>query len=221
MAVGVLAGCAPLSDLGLDPTPLRFEDPIGPATRGRLVRTTAEPAACAAWLGAAGVAFTPVADRTETESCVVTGAGTLGEDLGSATVRLSPRRPMMTCPLAAAVAVWRRHSLEPAAREMFGAGVAQIDHFGVYACRRVNSQAEGRYSAHARAAAIDIAGVRLSDGRRISVERDWPQESQEARFLRRVRNDACRVFGTVLSPDYNAAHANHLHLESGGGGLCS
>jgi hypothetical protein len=36
----------------------------------------------------------------------------------------------------------------------------------------------------------------------------------EARFLRRIRDDACRIFGTVLSPDYNAVHADHLHLEA-------
>ena len=28
-----------------------------------------------------------------------------------------------------------------------------------------------------------------------------------------VRDKACRSFGSVLSPDYNAAHADHLHLD--------
>ena len=36
----------------------------------------------------------------------------------------------------------------------------------------------------------------------------------EARFLRRIRDDACRIFGTTLSPDYNAVHYDHLHLEA-------
>jgi hypothetical protein len=26
--------------------------------------------------------------------------------------------------------------------------------------------------------------------------------------------DACRIFGTVLGPDYNAVHRDHLHLEA-------
>ena len=43
----------------------------------------------------------------------------------------------------------------------------------------------------------------------------------EARFLRRIRDDACRIFGTTLSPDYNAVHHDHLHLEAGRPGLCS
>ncbi len=110
--------------------------------------------------------------------------------------------------------------MEPAARELLGASVRQIDHLGVYACRRIYNQPEGRPSAHARAEAIDIAGFRLSDGRRISVSRDWPEDSAEGRFLRRIRDDACRIFGATLSPDYNALHADHLHLEAGGGRMC-
>nr|MBA3526869.1 extensin family protein [Sphingomonas sp.] len=34
-----------------------------------------------------------------------------------------------------------------------------------------------------------------------------------AAFLREVRDGACRLFPTVLSPDYNAAHRDHLHLD--------
>ena len=64
------------------------------------------------------------------------------------------------------------------------------------------------------AAALDFAGVRLRDGRRITVTRDWNGDTPEARFLKRIRDDACRIFGTVLSPDYNAVHRDHLHLEA-------
>lgn len=222
--VFALAACAPLgeltSQLGLDPTPLTLTDPLSLSTRGKLARETADPLACRAWLDAQGVAFAPVADRDEGEFCQVRGAGNLGEALGGATVRLSPRRPMMTCPLAAAVAVWRAQSVEPAARELLGAGVSGLDHYGVYACRRVNNAETGQPSGHARAEAIDIAAFRLSNGRVVSVERDWLKSGAEAAFLRRVRDDACRVFGETLSPDYNAAHANHLHLQVGGPRVC-
>ena len=34
-----------------------------------------------------------------------------------------------------------------------------------------------------------------------------------AAFLREVRDGACDLFATVLSPDYNAAHADHFHLD--------
>ena len=63
----------------------------------------------------------------------------------------------------------------------------------------------------------------LEDGRRVSVLRDWKGDDEKAAFLRRARDEACSVFGTVLSPDYNAAHADHLHLDQaarGFGGVC-
>ena len=35
----------------------------------------------------------------------------------------------------------------------------------------------------------------------------------EATFLRDVHAGACRIFGTVLGPEANEAHRNHLHLD--------
>ena len=225
-----MAACAQLGDvadrLGAPTTPPRLADPIGPLTRLRLAALDRDPAACRAWLQAEGVSFTPAADRAEGEFCRVQAAVRPGPDLGGAPLRLSPARPEMRCSLAAALAIWRRHSVDPAARELLGARVTGLDHFGVYSCRRVNNAEAGRVSAHARAAAIDVAGFRLSDGRTVRVAGDWAPPggaqpaSAEARFLRRVRDDACRVFGAALSPDYNALHADHLHLEVGGYSLC-
>ena len=61
--------------------------------------------------------------------------------------------------------------------------------------------------------AIDIAGFRLEDGTRISVVDDWDEDGPRSVFLRDVRDGACDLFATVLSPDYNAAHRDHLHLD--------
>ena len=106
-------------------------------------------------------------------------------------------------------------------REIFGQGVVSIDHFGTYACRPVNNVAGNRPSAHGLAAALDFSGVRLRDGRRITVAGDWSGNGPEARFLRRIRDEGCEVFGTVLSPEYNTAHRDHLHLDASRIGLCS
>jgi hypothetical protein len=219
-AVLLAAACAPLSDLGLDTRPIFIDQPIDATSRGRLLHATATPEQCTAWLAAAGIGFRPVADRTEDTFCQVSGAGAL-IDTPQGDARLFPAKPMMACPLAAAMALWRRQSVEPAAREILGAEVRQIDHLGVYACRNVNNQADGRPSAHARAEAIDVAGFRLSNGQRVTIAKNWAGDSPQARFLHRIRDDACHLFGTTLSPDYNALHANHLHLESGPPGACS
>jgi hypothetical protein len=115
--------------------------------------------------------------------------------------------------MAAALAIWTRQSVQPAARAILGAQVVRIDHYGAYVCRRVYGQAEGRVSEHARAQALDVAAFHLSDGRTVSVLEHWTKGGPEAAFLHRVRDDGCKLFRVALSPDYNAAHANHLHFD--------
>ena len=38
-------------------------------------------------------------------------------------------------------------------------------------------------------------------------------QTKDSLFLRRVHESACGVFGTVLGPEANEAHRNHLHLD--------
>jgi len=191
-----------------------IDAPIDSGTRSRIARASGGLEACAATLAAARVEFTPVPDRYDSETCGLSAAGRLAVDRGT-TARLAPAAPTLTCETALALSVWRRQSVEPAARELLGSEVVQIDHVGTYACRSVSNRPGARPSAHSRAAAIDFAGVRLRDGRRVTVAAGWYGTGPEAAFLKRIRDDACRIFGTALSPDYDAAHQDHLHLEPG------
>ncbi|MFN3931098.1 MAG: extensin family protein [Brevundimonas sp.] len=191
-----------------------IDRPIDAATRAAVIRESAALQQCMAQLTAARVTFRPTPDRATTPTCGLSGGGVLGPDMGTV-ARMAPGDVEMTCRTALALSLWRRQSLEPAAREILGSDVVQIDHMGAYACRNINNGGvSNRVSAHAQAAALDFAGVRLRDGRRITVKADWAGDAPEARFLRRIRDDACRIFGTTLSPDYNAVHADHLHLEA-------
>ena len=191
-----------------------IDQPIGGETRSAVLRESADLQQCVAQLTAARVTFRPVPDRVNSATCGLTAGGALGPDMGTV-ARMAPGDIEMTCRTALALSIWRRQSLEPAAREILGSDVVQIDHMGAYACRAVNNGAGStRVSAHSQAAALDVSGVRLRDGRRITVTDDWSGDEPEARFLRRIRDDACRIFGTVLSPDYNAVHRDHLHLEA-------
>ena len=188
--------------------------PIDGGTQAAVVRVGSDLGQCMAQLTAARVTFSPVPDRFSSATCGLRQGGVLGADLGTV-ARMAPGDVDMTCQTALALSIWRRQSLEPAAREILGSDVVQIDHFGAYACRNVNNGVgSNRISAHSQAAALDFSGVRLRDGRRITVAGDWNGGSAEARFLRRIRDDACRIFGTTLSPDYNAVHHDHLHLEA-------
>jgi hypothetical protein len=118
-----------------------------------------------------------------------------------------------TCAVSAALVRWLRIEVQPAARELLGSPVAQVEHLGSFSCRRLYGQATGRWSQHATGNAIDVAAFVLEDGRRIRVLDDWRKTGVEAAFLRQARDGACSTFATVLSPDYNAAHADHLHLD--------
>jgi hypothetical protein len=114
--------------------------------------------------------------------------------------------------VAETFAEWARYGADRAARQILGSPLRSIETMGSYSCRNVAGS--GRLSAHATADAVDIAAFVLEDGRRISVLDDWSDGSKAERtFLRVVHQSACKRFGTVLGPDYNAAHDNHFHVE--------
>ena len=54
---------------------------------------------------------------------------------------------------------------------------------------------------------------RIIYGTRVSLLDDWKDEDVRSEFLHAVRDGSCGLFSTVLSPDHNAAHANHFHLD--------
>lgn len=126
----------------------------------------------------------------------------------------------LSCRAAVSLALWERHVLAPAAREHLGSDVTRIEHYGSYACRNVYGRESGRRSQHATADAFDIAGFALRDGRRVRVLSDWQGDTAQARFLHALRDGACGYFDAVLSPDYNAAHADHFHFDRGGFRAC-
>lgn len=186
--------------------PLDLRDPPGWATRAKLARLKGDVAECRAVLARSGLAFSALPAVGE-GSCARSDRTRLGD------FPLAPDTPPVTCPVAVALEIWRRDAVAPAAQRILGSEFVRIEHLGAYSCRRMYGAAEGAWSEHATGNAIDIAGFVLADGRRISVLGDWKADGEEARFLRTVRDEACGSFATVLSPDYNAAHADHLHLD--------
>jgi hypothetical protein len=61
----------------------------------------------------------------------------------------------------------------------------------------------------------EASGRRHSDERRTMTDAAAISElnTPEATFLRDVHAGACSMFGTVLGPEANEAHRNHLHLD--------
>lgn len=212
-AVGLLAACNSMIPQG--DTAVR-----APVKRSTTVFTPRpETRQCLASLGQSKANFTPLPDQYFGAGCSTLGAvrlaGLRGDEANLALSNLGP----VTCPLAETFAGWARFGVDRAAQQILGSALVRIETMGSYNCRNVAGS--GRRSAHATAEAIDVSGFVLADGRRITVSGDWQAQSPRVRqFFATIHTSACKRFGTVLGPAYNAAHRDHLHLELSGRAYC-
>lgn len=126
---------------------------------------------------------------------------------------------ILDCRLAMALSEW--------ARQLRRAGVKRVEYYSMYrpGARIAGS---GSVSGHAHGLAIDAARFSLQNGKVADVQEDWEgrtrgeapcplrsDEDRESRLLRSVTCSAAdrRLFQVVLTPHYNHAHDNHVHLE--------
>ncbi|HEN8712135.1 TPA: extensin family protein [Pseudomonas putida] len=194
---------------------LDVRQPPNLLTPYKLSRLRDDPQLCRQALATTSLRYRAQADSPASANCPLQNVWRIEQ--GQA--RLSSSF-LASCPLAVAYALFEKHGLQPAAQQVFGQPVAQVDHLGSFACRNVYNRKQGRLSQHATANALDISGFRLQDGQRIVLARDWQAGGQKAAFLRQVQQAACKSFSTVLGPDYNAAHRNHFHLDMGLWQIC-
>lgn len=174
---------------------------------------------CLAQLGQTRASFTPLADRVFGGGCTnfntVRLASLQGDDAMLALSNLGP----VTCPMAQTFSGWARYGVDRAARQILGSPLVKIETLGSYNCRTVAGS--NRLSAHATAGAIDVSAFVLADGRRVTLTGDWKTgTAAERQFLRVVQASACKRFGTVLGPEYNAQHRDHFHLQLSGRQFC-
>lgn len=126
---------------------------------------------------------------------------------------------IMDCRLAVALLAW--------APRLRAAGVRRLVHYSTFrpGARVARS---GRASGHASALALDLAVVERDDGSEVEVLAGWEarergelpcegdrDETAESAMLRRLVCGAAEddLFQIVLTPHYDRAHANHVHLE--------
>jgi len=126
---------------------------------------------------------------------------------------------VLDCRLALALVSW--------ARDLRRAHVRRLEYYSMY---RPGARIEGsgNVSGHAHAMAIDAARFELDSGVVLDVLTDWedrerggapcPVRSDETKGSRVLRGVLCHaadrgLFQVILTPHYNHAHANHLHLE--------
>ena len=120
---------------------------------------------------------------------------------------------LLRCPMIPQVNRWVSTSIEPAALRLYGVPLAELKIAGSYACRPINHAFGASLSEHGHANALDVSGFVLADGRSISVKKGWRGDYRDRAFLRAVQAGACENFTTVLSPDYDSNHHDHLHVD--------
>ena len=88
-----------------------------------------------------------------------------------------------------------------------------VRHFGTYNCRTMRGS--GVMSEHSFGTAIDIAAINDS-----SVQFHWSERSERGNYIRNAAALACEYFSNAITPEHNALHYDHLHLDMGYGTTC-
>lgn len=197
------------------PLDIRAE-PVPAVTALKMAHVQRDHAYCEAALTTSDFRRVSVPVMTSFRGCAVHDA-----------VRITSRMPTFnngftaSCSLSVGLAMFIRHVVQPAAARHLQSEVTRIDHLGTFACRPiVGGRDHTSMSEHAAANAIDITGFITRDGRKITVASNWNGDDAPSRFLHDVRDGACPYFKAVLSPDYNAAHRTHFHLDMGRFKVC-
>jgi hypothetical protein len=171
--------------------------------------------ACLAALDARGILYQRVPDFHTPEGCGIDGA-----------VRVTRsavpwnRSALMTCGFAATLWDFETKVVLPAAKRFLGHNVTKLVHAGTYDCRGERGGDPNRLSQHAFGKAIDVLGFELDDGTTISVLKDWRDPGTKGQFIRAVAKGACRIFDMVITPNHNAFHVDHIHLDTGPYKMC-
>ncbi|MFG1397288.1 extensin-like domain-containing protein [Roseixanthobacter pseudopolyaromaticivorans] len=204
----------------LPPLPLPRPSDHGPAGDASATSDTkatdpgdAALATCLTALAARGGEALPVSSeetREATGACAIPGAVTFSRvnAAGAPLVSLDSS-VTIRCTLALELSSWIRDDLAPIAKR-HGADLAELTGVGGFACRPRNGQAGAQISEHASGNALDLLGLRLTDGRVIELS----STDAATRTIREdIRNSACARFLTVLGPGADSAHKSHVHLD--------
>ncbi|CAN7536412.1 extensin family protein [Rhizobium sp. LjRoot30] len=173
--------------------------------------TTEDHAACLAELEKLGVTFKPAERLDEGKGC--------GIDKPLLVAAIQPGVALkpegkLRCPTALALARWTKEAVLPAAGVAFaGDAIASLNQASAYICRLRNNAETGKISEHARGNAVDIASFTFKSGKTVEIKPRREDSTFSGAFQRSVTSTACLYFTTVLDPESDAAHENHLHLD--------
>jgi hypothetical protein len=167
---------------------------------------------CIADLAAKKIVFEEVGDIKE-EGCHLSGAVrlvTVPTAFGDVAVA---GKPAMLCSFGRQFSAWVRDVAAPMASAYTGRKLAQVESGSAFSCRARYDKPGAIPSEHAKGDAVDIASFVLADNHRIPVKQQ--DNDAERDLVRALRTTACGYFTTVLGPGSDAAHAEHLHFDTG------
>ena len=114
----------------------------------------------------------------------------------------------LRCTMASAVADWVRTDVAAVAAKQ-NSEPAVLDNFDSYECRGFNRVPGAHLSEHGRANALDVRAIKLANGTSIGLtDRSVPRDVRET-----VLHSVCSRFSTVLGPDSDWYHEDHIHLD--------
>lgn len=131
---------------------------------------------------------------------------------GDYPVQLGPEAKL-NCAMTTQLQRYFADVVQPQALRHLGQSVVKVRVAASYACRRRNGRRSGKFSEHAFMNAMDISALTLSDGRTLTVKRDWRGLGRDARFMKAINRGACKYFTTVLGPGGDTYHQDHFHFD--------
>ncbi len=120
--------------------------------------------------------------------------------------------PTIDCTTAKVLNDWVRGGVIPAVGRT-GGGLAQVNIIASYSCRSRNNVKGAKLSEHSFGHAVDVSGVTLKDGTTLTVLDHW-RSGKYGGIIKAMHSSACGPFGTVLGPNADRYHQNHLHLDT-------
>jgi hypothetical protein len=121
--------------------------------------------------------------------------------------------PIVSCAFANALGDFLVRDVQKLALKHLESPVVEVGPGTSYACRGRNNEAHAKLSEHAFGNAFDLQALRLADGAFLTVVGGWNTVGSEKAFWRAFQTNACAHFKTVLGPNANKFHYDHLHLD--------
>lgn len=128
-------------------------------------------------------------------------------------IKLS-QKVTLNCTMATALLDWAKR-LNEHVKTQASSQIKTIQVGTSYMCRRRNNLPTGKISEHGFANGLDVTGFSLQNGKTIQLPLAWQSEGADKHLMRTSHKIACQIFTTVLGPEANALHYDHLHFDMG------